>query len=156
MSAPVHEPFGPPPAGDDGWRQPHRSVIAVVVVVLCVIGVSTFAWGAADASSQKKAEQLQQELTAAGLRAPSDTEAVVRVLGNDGGVVCDDPGGALRKAALDAGLSNGAAFVGQRPVQGAKNLVQAELIVLQVYCPDVADDFRQQIEDYRLDDTVKE
>jgi hypothetical protein len=131
-------------------------VLVVVVVVLVVVGLATFGFAGASRSAVDKAETFSSELQAAGLPAPSDPEAVARVLGNDGGAACDDPGGALRKALLDAGITNGAAFVGQRPVQGAKNLVRAQLILLEVYCPDVADALRAKVEDYKLDDVVKE
>jgi len=139
---------------NDGWRQPHRWVILVVVAVFVVTGLATYGFAQHDQESLAKAEQLSTELREAGLRAPTDTEAVADVLGTDGGAVCDDPAGAMRKALLDSQLVNGAAFVGVRPVIASRNVVRGTLVVLDVYCPDVADDVRAKLDDYKLDDTV--
>ena len=77
------------------------------------------------------------------------------MLGTDGGAVCNDPAGAMRKALLDSQLVNGAAFVGVRPVIASRNVVEGTLVVLHVYCPDVADEVRAKIDEYELDDTVE-
>jgi hypothetical protein len=142
-------------ARNDGWRQPHRWVIVVVLVVLVATGLATYGFAQHSQESLAKAEQLSVELREAGLRAPTDTEAVADVLGTDGGPVCDDPAGSLRKALLDSQLVNGAASVGIRPVIAPKNVVRGTLVVLDVYCPDVADEVRALIDDYQLDDTAE-
>ncbi len=66
--------------------------------------------------AQQKAQQLTQKLEAAGLRVPQDQDIIVRSLGNDGGAVCENPGNALGRAILYDELTNGADFVGRRPV----------------------------------------
>jgi hypothetical protein len=140
--------------GNDGWRQPHRWIILVLVVVLAATGVATYGFAANDAEAQAKAAQLQSELTAAGLRAPQDTEAIARVLGTDGGPVCDDPGSALRKALADSQLVNGAAHVGVRPVIAERRVLRGALVVLDVYCPDEAAEARAALGDYKVDDVA--
>jgi hypothetical protein len=140
---------------ETGWRQPHRWVIVVVLGVFTITGLATFGFAAHNAESLAKAEQLSAELQAAGLRAPQDPQAVADVLGTDGGPVCDDPAGALRKALVDSQLVNGAASVGIRPVIAAENVVRGALVVLDVYCPDVADEVRARIDEYKLDDTAE-
>jgi hypothetical protein len=142
--------------GGSGWRQPHRWVIVAVLVALVVTGLLTYRAAANNAEAQAKADHLVAELTAAGLRAPADKDTIVEALGDDGGPACDDPGAALRKALLDQQLTNGAAFVGLRPVIAARNLVKGQLVVLQVYCPEVLDDLRARIDEYKVDDVVKE
>jgi hypothetical protein len=140
----------------EGWQQPHRWVIIGVLLAMAIFGAITFQYAAADIEATAKAEELATELEAAGLRAPSDTEAVARVLGTDGGAACDDPASALRQALLDAQLVNGAAFVGQRPVIAPRNVVRGGAIVLQVYCPDVLAAYQDQIADYTFDDVAGE
>lgn len=138
-----------------GWAQPHRWAIVAVLAVLVVVGLLTYGWMHSNAEADRKADQLIQQLEAAGLTVPVNRDTITRVLGTDGGPVCDDPGSALRKALLDQQLTNGGSFVGQRPVRASRNILRGELIVLQVYCPDQVDALRDRIEDYRVDDVDK-
>ena len=71
----------------------------------------------------------------AGVRPPSQ-EQVVRVLGEDGGAACEDPGNALRKANLFAQLTNGASGPGTRPVLADSRAVRGELLIVSIYCPE--------------------
>ena len=47
---------------------------------------------------------------------PVDQDIFVRSLGSDGGAVCDNPANALGRATLLDQMTNGADFVGRRPV----------------------------------------
>ena len=98
-------------------------VVAVVVVVLMVVGLFTFRSAKSTQQAEEKAAQLITALENAGARAPSK-EQVVRVLGDDGGAVCDDPNGALSRATLLAQLTNGASGPGIRPVIADSRVVQ--------------------------------
>ena len=139
-------------AGDTGWFQVHRWVVVVVLVALVVVGLFSFGYAVNNAQAQQKATELVAALEAEGLRAPANTDTIVRVFGDDGGAICDDPGSSLRKALLDQSLTNGAGFVGTRPIIAERNLIKGEIVVLQVYCPDVLDDFQDRVADYKLDD----
>ncbi|MDO8187262.1 hypothetical protein Q5424_22365 [Conexibacter sp. JD483] len=134
----------------------HRIVIVGVLGVLLVIGLISYGYEHSDARADKKAEELITKLETAGLPAPASKKTITRVLGDDGGAVCDDPGAALKKAQLDAQLVNGASFVGQRPIRASTNLIRGGLIVLSVYCPDRLDDVADKIGDYTSDATDKE
>src|SRR6478736_5746036 len=90
-------------------------VAGIAIVALTVIALLTFHSGKSSQQADQKATQLIAALTAAGARAPSK-EQVVRVLGDDGGAVCDDPNGSLRKGILLGQLMNGAAGPGMRPI----------------------------------------
>lgn len=139
----------------EGWSQPHRWVIVGVLVVLVVIGLFTYGWMHSNAEADRKADELVQRLEAAGLPVPANHDTITRVLGTDGGAVCDDPGSALRKALLDQQLTNGGSFVGQRPVRASRNVLRGELIVLEVYCPEKVDALQDRIQHYRVDDVSK-
>ncbi len=139
-----------------GWAQAHRWVIVAVLGVLLVIGLISYGYEHSDARANKKADELISALKNAGLTPPASKKTITRVLGNDGGAVCDDPGAALKKAQLDAQLVNGASFVGQRPIRASTDLIRGGLIVLQVYCPDKLDDIADKIDDYTLDDVDKD
>ncbi len=138
-----------------GWAQAHRWVIVGVLLALVVIGLVTFSYADSDVRAERKADELIERLQEAGLATPENRDTVTRVLGTDGGPVCDAPGSALRKALLDQQLVNGASFVGQRPIRGSVDVIRGELIVLDVYCPDKLDELRDHVEDYKLDDTDK-
>jgi hypothetical protein len=138
----------------EGWGQSHRWVIIGVIVVLAVIGLITYGYAQHNQAAAAKAQQLTDELQKAGLRAPASQETIVNALGTDGGPICEDPGAALRKALVDQQIVNGAAFVGQRPIIGEVHLLAGAVIVLQVYCPDKVDAFRDAVENYKLDNVV--
>ena len=80
---------------------------------------------------------------------------VVRVLGDDGGAICQDPNGALSRAAVLGRLMNGAAGPGMRPVIADNRAVKGELLVIQIYCPDELPSFQEFVNDLNLDNLVK-
>jgi hypothetical protein len=145
---PQQQPPAQPGAAESPWRQPHRWVIIAVIVALTVTGLILYGFHEYNEEAEAKANQLITSLKDEGLTPPSDAEAIANVLGTDGGAVCEDPGGALQKALLDAQLVNGASFVGQRPVRAKANLVRGETVILQVYCPDQVEAFRSSVRDY--------
>ena len=128
-------------------------VAGVVVVALMIIALLTFRSGKESEQAEQKADQLITALTAAGARAPSQ-EQVVRLLGDDGGAVCDDPNGSLRKGVLLGQLMNGAAGPGMRPVIADNRVVRGQLLVLQVYCPDELPRFQEFVDRLNLSDTA--
>ncbi len=48
--------------------------------------------------------------------------------------MCANPGTALGKATLLDFMTNGADFVGRRPVLVDRRMLQGELLILQTYC----------------------
>jgi Tfp pilus assembly protein FimT len=127
-------------------------VLAVVLGALMVVGLITFRSARSTAEAEEKAGQLIAELENAGARAPSQ-EALVRVLGDDGGAVCADPNGALSRATLLAQLTNGASGPGNRPVIANSRVVQGELMIIKVYCPDELEEFQEFVDSLNLDTT---
>lgn len=137
------------------WWQPHRLVIIGVIAALVVVGLVLYHFHRENVVADQKADQLTAALHSAGLPAPSH-DTITRVLGDDGGAVCEDPGNALHKALLDAQLVNGAAFVGQRPILASTHLIKAETVVLRIYCPDKIAEFQDSVGNYHLDEVTKE
>ena len=129
-------------------------VAGIAIVALTVIALLTFHSGKSSQQADQKATQLIAALTAAGARAPSK-EQVVRVLGDDGGAVCDDPNGSLRKGILLGQLMNGAAGPGMRPIISDNRVVKGQLLVLKIYCPDEVPSFQEFVGSLELSDTVK-
>jgi hypothetical protein len=145
-------PPGPATTRDHSWI--YWSVGAVVIV-LTIIGLITFSGKKEDQQAQQKAEQLSQKLQKAGLPVP-DQDILTRTLGTDGGNVCDNPASALGKALLNDQITNGADFVGRRPIIIDRRVVLAEALILQTYCPDKVKDYQDKINDLKYDNTLKE
>jgi hypothetical protein len=127
-------------------------IIGLVVVVLAVIGLFTYNGGPENRQSERLAQDLTQRYQEAGLTAP-DQDLIVRSLGTDGGAVCANPLNALGKAHLLDQLSNGA-NVGRRPVIVDPRILQGELLILQTYCPDKAQQYQDKIDQLKTDSTI--
>ena len=114
---------------------------AVVLVLLVIIGLFTFGAAKSTKEAQQKADALIAEIEARGGQAPS-RDAIVGVLGTDGGAVCANPNASLNRAMDLAMLANGAGGPGARPVIADSRAVQGKLLVIKVYCPEEAEAFQ--------------
>jgi len=126
-----------------------RSVVYIVsvilLVVLAVIGLITFRAARETQQAGEKADQLIAEIEAAGGAAPS-REQIMRVLGDDGGAVCTNPNEALSRATFLGQLMNGAGGPGARPVIADSTVVEGQLLIIEVYCPDELADFQEFVD----------
>ena len=147
------EPVAPEPPS--AWHRWIRWAVAGVVLVLVVIGLITYSGKKETQEAQQKAQQLTQKLENAGLRVPQDQDILVRSLGDDGGAVCENPGNALGRAILYDQLTNGADFVGRRPVIADRDIVRGEVLILDTYCPDKLDEYQDKIDELKYDDTIE-
>ena len=131
-----------------------RSWIYVTSVVLLVVLAlwAIFAFSSARETSQAedKADELIAALEDAGAGTP-DQDQIVRVLGDDGGATCQNPNEALGRSTLHAMLTNGATGPGIRPVIADSRVFQGQLLIIETYCPDELDDFRQFVDDLKTD-----
>ncbi|HKX65787.1 MAG TPA: hypothetical protein VJN29_01060 [Intrasporangium sp.] len=139
----------------DSERRTIYIVVGVVVLVLLVIALFSYRSKEATQQADQKADQFIATLSAAGAATPSK-DMVVRVLGDDGGAICQDPNAALSRAALLDRLMNGAAGPGMRPVIADNRAVKGELLVIQIYCPDELPTFEEFVNSLNLDDIVKD
>jgi hypothetical protein len=126
-----------------------------LVLVLVVIGLVSYRGAKQDQEADQKAGELITLLQRAGVERLPSTDQVARVLGTDGGSVCQDPGNALRKATLYSMISNGAAGPGMRPVVTDNRLLRGQLAVISVYCPDEFQKVRDYLDDLKTDDVVR-
>ncbi|MGW2111726.1 hypothetical protein [Streptomyces sp. NPDC001948] len=126
----------------------------VLLIGLVVVGVIQYTGVKATDESHRKAEELSGQLVEAGYPAP-DTGTVQRLLGTDGGIVCESPDDALTTALWKIQLSNGSGGPGQRPVIADTRAIGAERIVLEVYCPDQVEAFDRTVDELRTDSTVR-
>ncbi|MEU5400736.1 hypothetical protein ABZ348_15760 [Streptomyces sp. NPDC005963] len=127
----------------------------VLLVALAIVGVIQYNKVKVTNEAARKADQLASDLEAAGLPRPK-TSTIARVLGTDGGVVCEDPASALKSALWRINLSNGAAGPGQRPIIADSQVVEAEAMIVDLYCPEKIDKVRDAVDDLKTDDTVRD
>ena len=125
----------------------------VLLAVVTLAGVLAFTRGVNDAQAQNKANELVNRLTEVGARTP-DVDQVARVLGDDGGATCENPNDALSRSILLAQLTNGASGPGARPVIVDSKVVQGQLLIIEIYCPDELDDFKAFVDDLKTDDVA--
>ena len=103
-----------------------------------------------------KADQLIAALEDAGRDQHVPTkDQIVRVLGDDGGAICDDPDDALRQgdAVLDAEQRRHRARACGRSSPTSEPS-RASWPIIQVYCPDELEDFKSYVSDLKYDDVV--
>jgi hypothetical protein len=131
-------------------------IIAGVVVLLAIIGLVTYSGQKSDQEAKDKAQQLTQAFRQAGLPVPVNQDVFTRSLGTDGGAVCDNPASALGRATLLDQLVNGAASVGRRPVIVDQRIIQGQALIMQVYCPDKLQEFRDKFDDLKTDNVIKD
>jgi len=138
----------------DGMRVVYW-VLGAILVILVVIGLVTYSGEKKTAEAQQKAQELTQKFEQAGLPVPQDQDIIVRSLGTDGGAVCENPANALGKAIQNDMLTNGADFVGRRPVIVDRRVVVGEALILATYCPDKLEKYQDRIDELKYDDTIE-
>jgi hypothetical protein len=150
---------GEPSAPETGQADHnHRTmfwIIGGIAVLLAIIGIFTYNGGPDNRQAQRKADELTQKFQQAGLPVPDDQDVITGVLGTDGGAVCANPLNALGKANLLDQLSNGA-NVGRRPVIIDRRVLLGEALILQTYCPDKAQEYKDKIDDLKTDSTIND
>lgn len=135
----------------------HRGVyllIAGVLVALLVVGLITYNSQKDSRAAQQKAAQLQRVLARADLPT-GERDTIVRLLGTDGGAVCAAPNDPLLQAQLKGQLTNGAAGPAMRPVQVDRSVVRGEALILAVYCPEKLPEYRDLVDSFDYDSTIR-
>jgi glutamate:GABA antiporter len=163
QSAPPPPPPEEPPAPEEPEPQPQPRrdlrwlywIVGGVVVVLLVIGLINYSGEKKTAEAEQKAQELTQKFAQAGLPVPQNQDIIVKSLGHDGGAVCDNPANALGKAVQNDLLTNGADFVGKRPVIVDRRILVGEALILDTYCPEKLAAYRDRIDELKTDNTIK-
>jgi hypothetical protein len=130
-------------------------VLGAIFLALLLIGWGVFRTAHTSKTANDNADKLLSAFAAAGLPQPSKDQ-IIRVLGADGGAMCDDPTSALHRANLQAQMYNGAAGPGMRPIRSDKDVVQGEVLAIGIYCPEKLAEFTTYIKnDLRFNDVIK-
>jgi len=130
-------------------------LIGALVVGLAIWGVVAYRGHHASARAKAKAEELNQKFEANSLPTFADTDDIARILGTDGGAVCEAPGKALTDALTKFNLANGAGGPGQRPVISDTDVLKGEFLIVQTYCPQKFGKFEDFFKDFDFDSVVR-
>jgi hypothetical protein len=126
-------------------------LLAVALLIVMLVAADNRQSNQDAKVAEQKAQTLQGRLADAGLTVPKTT-TITQVLGSDGGAVCANPGGNLHRADAVAGGLNGAGGPGIRPSVVDERVIQADRIVIEVYCPEKSADFEDYVGSLDLDD----
>jgi Tfp pilus assembly protein FimT len=129
-------------------------VIGIAVAILMIFGVIVFRAANGTRDAQAKADELIQAFEDAGATAVPSQDRIVSVLGEDGGAVCANPNHALSRATLNAQLANGATGPGARPVISDRRVLQGQLLIIQIYCPEELEEFQEFVDGLQTDDVA--
>ncbi|MFJ4656603.1 hypothetical protein ACIP5Y_35515 [Nocardia sp. NPDC088792] len=128
--------------------------VSVVLVAIAVAGVIIFNQHRVNDTALRRAQVLQTRLSAAGLASP-DPRVIADSLGEDGGLVCQNPSSPLIKARYEASITNGASGPGTRPIIADKDVFTATALAIEVYCPDRLASYLEETGTLKKGDTVK-
>lgn len=129
----------------------------IAVLIIGILGaLATVVWKrqVVNAESLQKAQELHDKAEALGFNVPS-VKTLARLFGTDGGPLCETADGHLTQALLAYNMSR-TGEVNQRSAIIDKRLLEFEELVLEVYCPEKLDEFREFVDRLKLERTLPE
>ena len=118
----------------------HRAIywtVGGVLAVVLVVMLFTWNYNKATAEAIDKANQLISSFESAGLPTPRSPERVAKVLGTDGGEVCDVIGSDYLEGYVKTRLGVGGEFY-FRPIIVDPRAVEGAALIVKTYCPEKA------------------
>jgi hypothetical protein len=127
-----------------------------VAIVLILAGLAIVVWHKpiVNARAHKKAQELHDLVTAAGLNPPS-VETLANIYGADGGATADTASGDIARALLALNIGR-TGEVNQRSILIDPRLLEFEWLVLKVYRPDVAAKYQKFVKSLKLEKTLSQ
>ena len=98
-----------------------------------------------------KAQQLQEKLEEAGLAVP-DTDTLVKLYGTNGGVICMYAESDFQTYYNLVHFGN----TGRRPNYLDPSVIAYDMAVIEVYCPEKLDAYREAVEDWETEQVLPE
>jgi len=130
--------------------------IVAIVALAVVAAVLVVVWEQRDTSEEARAKavELKAKATALGIRTPP-VRVLEAIYGDDGGALVATADSDLWRAVLVSGIGRQGEVNG-RPVIVDKRVLAWHYLVLSVYAPEKAADFKEYLEDLYTDDVVEE
>lgn len=136
----------------------HRIIylgVGVVAIALLIWGVIAFEHRQDSDEARNKADELVEAYKSVDLPTPENTDQIVATLGTDGGQVCATATDDLSQALFKLHTFLNASKPGASPVTLDRDVVEGGALIIEVYCPDMLDDYLEFInEDLDTDDGV--
>jgi hypothetical protein len=129
-------------------------IVAGVFGVLLIVMLVAWNYDRQNEEADQKAQQLIAALEEAGLPAP-DQDQIARVLGDDGGQVCETADSELVQGYWKLRLMIGGEFyVRAAPLDG--RIREGLSLVVDIYCPDKRPDIEDFFEGWDFEDVVRD
>jgi hypothetical protein len=129
-------------------------IVAGVFGVLLIVMLVAWNYDRQNEEADQKAQQLIAALEEAGLPAP-DQDQIARVLGDDGGQVCETADSELVQGYWKLRLMIGGEFyVRAAPLDG--RIREGLSLVVDIYCPDKRPDIEEFFEGWDFEDVVRD
>jgi hypothetical protein len=129
-------------------------VVAGIFGVLLIVMLVSWNYDRQNAEADAKAQELIAAYEQVGLTAP-EQDQIARVLGDDGGAVCETADSELVQGYWKLRLGVGGEFY-VRSVRLDGKVRQGLSIVVDVYCPEKRPDVDELFEGWDFDDTVRD
>jgi hypothetical protein len=129
-------------------------IVGGALAVLLIVMLVGWNYDRQNAAADAKAQELIAKYEAAGLRAP-DPDQIARVLGDDGGAVCETADSELVQGYWKLRLAVGGEFY-QRATSLPGTVREGLSLVVDVYCPEKRPDIEDFFEDWDFDDVVRD
>jgi hypothetical protein len=128
-------------------------MVAGALGVLLIVMLVAWNYDRQNEEADAKAQELIAAYEAAGLRAP-DADQIARVLGDDGGQVCETADSKLVQGYWKLRLMIGGEFY-VRPTRLDPRIREGMLLVVDVYCPEKRPNVEDFFEGWDFDDVVR-
>jgi hypothetical protein len=129
-------------------------IVGGIFGALLVIMLVMWNYDRQNDEADAKARQLIAAFEAAGLTPPERPEMVARVLGDDGGFVCEAAGSDVVQGYWKQRLGVGGEFY-FRPVRVDRKPLEGLLLTVRIYCPDELPDVQEFVDDLDFADVIR-
>ena len=130
-------------------------IVGGIFGVLLIVMLVAWNYDVQNAEADAKAQQLIAAYEEAGLRAP-DQDQIARVLGDDGGAVCEWADSELVHAYWKLRLGVGGEYYFRAIIVDGR-VREGLSLVVGVYCPEKLPDIEEDFfKDWDFDDTVRD
>jgi hypothetical protein len=129
-------------------------IVAGVFGVLLIVMLVAWNYDRQNEEADQKAQQLIAALEEAGLPAP-DQDQIARVLGDDGGQVCETADSELVQGYWKLRLMIGGEFYVRAAPLDAR-IREGLSLVVDIYCPDKRPDIEDFFEGWDFEDVVRD
>lgn len=138
-------------------QRTQRAIYWAVGIAMTIVIIAMYAGfdaNRATPAATKKAVELVAAYEKAGLTPPGDISQITRVLGDDGGAVCETADSDVLQGYWKLRMGVGGEFY-FRPVRVDRATVQGLVQIVKVYCPEELADVRDFVDSLHFYDVIR-